>query len=165
MSLLETPKKADDEILHITQALSAKWGLRFPKPGPRSPSTRKTEQPEEKVLSRLQFLYFHDHKTNQAATSYGIDRFEELAPKLLAGWVPKFQADADVLPTRTRSGASKQEAYILKKPTLSDEQASDLMQALLRHLTDVFESIRKGAIFPKDADAPQAGMSRSKHFG
>ncbi|KAL8699502.1 MAG: hypothetical protein Q9224_001379, partial [Gallowayella concinna] len=155
MSLLETPTKADDEILRITRDLSAKWGLRFPEHGPRSPSARRMEQPEEKVLSRLRFLYFHDHRNNQAATNYGIGCFEQMAPRLLAGWIPKSLADPDVLPTRTRSGIVRKEAYISKKPTLSDEQAVDLMQALLRYLIDACESIRKGAIFPKDPDPPQ----------
>ncbi|KAL8817310.1 MAG: hypothetical protein Q9223_003832 [Gallowayella weberi] len=155
MSRLETPTKADNEILRITRDLSAKWGLRFPKFGPRSPSARKTEQPEEKVLLRLQFLYFHDQRNNQAATSYGIGCFEQMAPRLLAGWIPKPSADADVLPSRTRSETARQGAYLSKKPTLSDEQSADLMQTLLGYLIDVCESIRKGAIFPKDPDPPQ----------
>lgn len=152
MSLLNTPTRADDEIRRIQLELSAKWGLRFPQPGLRSPAKRRLDQPEEKALDRLKFLYFHDRRCNQAATGHAINSFEQLAPKLLAGWVYKTQGDPDVLPSRTRSGAGRRDNFIAKKHELNDEQASDLMQALLRSLTDVVENVRKGAIFQVDPE-------------
>ena len=148
MSLLETPSRADDEIRRITLDLSAKWGLVFPQLGPRSPAKTNSERPEEKVLGRLRYLYFHDRRHNQAAMNYAISCFEQLAPKLLAGWIVKTQGDSYILPTRTRSGA--QNSFLSRKPVLNDEQASDLIQALLRYLTEAVESVRKGAIFEVD---------------
>ncbi|KAL8905139.1 MAG: hypothetical protein Q9171_006787 [Xanthocarpia ochracea] len=150
MSLLETPSRADDEIRRITLDLSAKWGLVFPQLGPRSPAKTNSERPEEKVLGRLRYLYFHDRRQNQAATKYAISCFEQLAPKLLAGWIVKTQGDSDVLPTRTRSGAVRQNSFLSRKPGLNDEQASDLMQALLRYLTEVVKSVREGTKFEVD---------------
>lgn len=153
----ETPTKADDPIQHITTDLSAKWGLRFPPQVLQSPAQRDRKRPEEQVLSRLRFLYFHDKKTNQAATTYAINCFERFAPKLLAGWVVKPRADEDVLPTRTRSGSARRHGFLSTKPTLSDEQASDLMRALLRYLVEAIEGIDKGAIFTIEEE-PQEGI-------
>ncbi|KAL8655036.1 MAG: hypothetical protein Q9226_003197 [Calogaya cf. arnoldii] len=155
MSLLNTPTSPDDEIRRIQLDLSAKWGLRFPQPGLRSPAKRRLDQPEEKALERLKYLYFHDLKCNQAARGEAIRRFEELAPKLLTEWLYKPHADPDVLPSRTRSGVGR--SFLAKKGELNDEQASDLMQALLRSLTDVMESVRKGVTFPVDPGL-QKGM-------
>ncbi|KAL8929504.1 MAG: hypothetical protein Q9208_001173 [Pyrenodesmia sp. 3 TL-2023] len=144
----ETPTKKDDPIERITAELSAKWGLRFPPPIFQSPAQRDRRRPEEQALGRLRYLYFHDKKKNQAATRYAIDGFERLAPKLLAGWIAKPWADEDVLPTRTRSGTARHQEFLAKKPTLTDEQASDLMQAFLRQLIEAKEGIDKGAVFP-----------------
>lgn len=144
----ETPTKKDDPIERITAELSAKWGLRFPPPVFQSPAQRDRTRPEEQALGRLRYLYFHDKKHSQAATRYAIDGFERLAPKLLAGWIAKPRADEDVLPTRTRSGTARQQEFLAKKPRLTDEQASDLMQAFLRQLIEAKEGIDKGAIFP-----------------
>ncbi|KAL8950038.1 MAG: hypothetical protein Q9222_003898 [Ikaeria aurantiellina] len=146
----ETPSKADDEIRRITLDLSAKWGLKFPPAALQSPAKRDLERPEEKVLSRLQYLYFYDKRKNQAATKYAINCFEHLAPKLLAGWVGKPYADTDVLPVRTRSEAARRAGYLTRRPTLSDEQTSDLMLALLRYLDEAIEGVRKNAIFSPD---------------
>lgn len=144
---LETPTKANDEIGRITTSLSAQWDLRFPPPVARSPAKIDRDLPEEKVLARLRFLFFHDRKNNQAATKYAVDCFEQFAPKLLAGWITKPWAEEDLLPTRTRSATIRQQGFLSKKPALNDEQASDLMQALLRYLDDTISAIRKGAIF------------------
>ncbi|CAL8583937.1 hypothetical protein XPA_009547 [Xanthoria parietina] len=161
MSSLNTPTRAEDEIRRIQLDLSAKWGLRFPQPGLRSPAKRKLDQPEEKALDRLKFLYFHDLRCNQAAKDYAVREFEEIAPKLLAGWVYKTGGDPDVLPSRTRSGARRQDNFLAMKPELNDEQASDLMQALLRSLTSVVENVRKGAIFEKDPDSQKGKIGVS----
>ena len=147
MSLLSTPTKADNEIWEIQRDLSSKWGLRFPQPGLRSPAKRRRDLPEEKALDRLRYLYFHDLKSNQTAKDHAIFRFEESARNLHAGWVAKPKGDPDVLPTRTRSGARRLEDFLAKQQPLNDEQAADLMQALLRSLTDVMESVKKGAIY------------------
>lgn len=162
MSSLNTPTRAEDEIRRIQLDLSAKWGLRFPQPGLRSPAKRRLDQPEEKALDRLKFLYFHDLRCNQAAKDHAIDEFEKIAPKLHAGWVYKAEGDPDVLPSRTRSGARRQDNFLAKKLELNDEQASDLMQALLRSLTSVVEMVRKGARFEKDLDI-QKGNGVSYH--
>ncbi|KAL8840797.1 MAG: hypothetical protein Q9176_003644 [Flavoplaca citrina] len=147
MSLLNTPTKADNEIWEIQRDLSSKWGLRFPQPGLRSPAKRRRDLPEEKALDRLRYLYFHDLKSNQTAKDHAIYRFEETARNLHAGWVAKPKGDPDVLPTRTRSGARRPDDFLAKQQPLNDEQASDLMQALLRSLTDMMESVKKGAIY------------------
>lgn len=149
----ETPIRADDEIRRITLDLSARWGLRFPPQVRQSPATKDRDLPEEQVLSRLRWLFFHDTRKNQAATNYAVDCFERLAPKLLAGWVSKPLAEEDALPTRTRSGTARNSKFLCKKPTLSEEQVSDLMQALLRYLNGVIEDIRKGAIFPASGES------------
>ncbi|KAL8858536.1 MAG: hypothetical protein Q9178_004830 [Gyalolechia marmorata] len=161
MNLWETPSRADDEIRRITLDLSAKWGLVFPQLGPRSPAKTNFERPEEKVLGRLQYLYFYDQKHNKAATSYAISCFEDLAPKLLAGWIVKTQGDSDVLPTRTRSGAARQNSFLSRKPVLNDEQASDLMQALLRYLTEAMESVMKGVSFEVDHEVLKGKLDAS----
>lgn len=144
----ETPVKKDDPIERITAELAAKWGLRFPLPVFQSPAQRDRKRPEEQALSRLRYLYFYDKKHKQAATRYAIDGFERLAPKLLAGWIAKPWADEDVLPTRTRSGTARHQDFLARKPTLTDEQASDLMQAFLRQLIEAKDGIDKGARFP-----------------
>ncbi|KAL8670790.1 MAG: hypothetical protein Q9168_004688 [Polycauliona sp. 1 TL-2023] len=141
MSLLNTPTKADDEIGRIQLDLSAKWGLKFPEPGFRSPAKRKFDQPEEKALERLKYLYFHDRKSNQTATGHAISSFEQTARKLLAGWVKKPQGETDVLPSRTRSGA--RDDFLARSHVFNDDESSHLMQALLQSLTDVVESVRK----------------------
>ncbi|KAL9037231.1 MAG: hypothetical protein Q9180_003838 [Flavoplaca navasiana] len=147
MSLLNTPTKADNEIREIQRDLSSKWGLRFPQPGLRSPAKKRHDQPEEKALDRLRYLYFHDFKSDQTAKDHAIFRFEETARNLHAGWVVKPKGDSDVLPTRTRSGAGRRDDFLYKQQHLNDEQASDMMQALLRSLTDVMEDVKEGAIY------------------
>ena len=152
---LVTPTKADDEIGRITTDLSAKWGLQFPPPILRSPAKIDRERLDEKALSRLRYVFFYDWKNNRAATKYAIESFEQFAPKLLAGWIPKPRADDDVLPTRTRSATSRQQTFLSKRPTLNDEQASDLMLAFLRFLDETIEAIRKGAVFAVDTQTPR----------
>ncbi|KAL8909002.1 MAG: hypothetical protein Q9207_000453 [Kuettlingeria erythrocarpa] len=152
----ETPVKKDDPIARITAELSAKWGLRFPLPVFQSPAQRDRKRPEEEALSRLRHLYFYDKKHKQAATIYAIDGFERLAPKLLAGWIAKPWADEDVLPTRTRSGTARHQDFLSRKPTLTDEQASDLMQAFLRQLVEAKDGIDKGAKFPINEEPREA---------
>ncbi|KAL8961899.1 MAG: hypothetical protein Q9193_001615 [Seirophora villosa] len=137
----ETPTKGDDGIQPILADLSAKWDLRFPPQVPQSPAKRDQGRPEEQVLSRLRWLFFHDRKNKQAATAHAIKCFEDFAPKLLAGWVAKPQADIDVLPTRTRSSTKRHNDFLFRRPTLSEDQASDLMQALLRYLKETIKGI------------------------
>ncbi|KAL8832807.1 MAG: hypothetical protein Q9170_004729, partial [Blastenia crenularia] len=149
----ETPTRTDDGIYRITLGLSSKWDLRFPQQVFRSPATKNLDRPEEQVLSRLRWLFFHDIKKNQAATTYAIKCFERLAPKLLAGWIPKPLAEEDVLPTRTRSATARHQDFLSKQPKLNDEQASDLMKALLRYLNEAIEDVKKGAIFAIDEDS------------
>ncbi|KAL8711460.1 MAG: hypothetical protein Q9220_004118 [cf. Caloplaca sp. 1 TL-2023] len=165
MNAPETPSKADDEIRRITLDLSAKWGLKFPLAALQSPAKRDQGRPEEKVLSRLQFLYFYDKNHNQAATKYAIDCFERLAPKLLAGWIGKPDADEDVLPIRTRSEAARRQIFLTRTPVLSEEQASDLMLALLRYMDEAIEGTRKNAIFsPYETSGRDSyGAGRANH--
>ncbi|KAI4170010.1 MAG: hypothetical protein LQ343_005259 [Gyalolechia ehrenbergii] len=160
----ETPTRPDDGIQRITLDLSAKWGLRFPQQVLQSPAKRDRDRPDEQVLSRLRWLYFHDLKSNQAATQYAIKCFERLAPKLLAGWVAKPLAEQDVLPTRTRSATARHQEFLFQKPTLSDGQASDLMQALLRYLDEAIEGIKKGAVFAIDQESQGDGGDISDRF-
>ncbi|KAL8935625.1 MAG: hypothetical protein Q9216_005331, partial [Gyalolechia sp. 2 TL-2023] len=143
----ETPTRPNDGIQRITLDLSAKWGLRFPQQVLQSPAKRDRDRPDEQVLSRLRWLYYHDLRNNQAATHYAIKCFEQLAPKLLAGWVAKPLADQDVLPTRTRSATARHQEFLFQKPTPSDSQASDLMRALIRYLDEAIEGTKKGAMF------------------
>lgn len=149
----ETPTRPDDGIQSITLDLSAKWGLQFPQQVRQSPAKRDRARPEEQVLSRLQWLYYHDFKKNQAATQYAIKSFERLAPKLLAGWVPKPLAEQDIIPTRTRSATARHQNFLFQKPPLSESQASNLMQALLRYLDEAIQGIKKGAIFAIGEDS------------
>lgn len=151
----QTPTRPDDGIQRITLDLSAKWGLRFPQQVDQSPAKRDRNRPEEQVLSRLRWLYFHDLRNNQAATQYAIKSFERLAPKLLAGWVPKPLAEQDVLPTRTRSATARHQNFLFQRPPLSESQASDLMQALLRYLDEAIEGIKKGAIFAIEEESQE----------
>ncbi|KAL8781213.1 MAG: hypothetical protein Q9213_006106 [Squamulea squamosa] len=157
MSLSATPTGADDEIRRITLDLSAKWSLRFPQPGLRSPAKRNNENPEEQVLSRLRYLYFR----NRNALNQAIDCFERIAPELLAGWIVKNHAEPDVLPSRTRSGAARQDNYLFKRPALNDKQASDLMQALLRYLIEAVENVRKDPIVQVDQGWQQGNADAS----
>ncbi|KAL9602543.1 MAG: hypothetical protein Q9179_002494 [Wetmoreana sp. 5 TL-2023] len=145
-----TPRKADEEIRHIITDLSAQWGLRFPPPGPKSPAKRNFDQPEEKALDRIRYLFFYDKKNDRAATRHAINCFAQLAPNLLAGWISKPLADEDVLPSRTHSATNRKTTFLSKTFALSDEQACDLMQALLRYLDETIEAVRKGAIFAVD---------------
>lgn len=158
---LATPTKADDEIGRITTDLSAKWGLRFPPSVPRSPAKIDRERPEEKALSRLRFVFYHDRKTKQAATKYAIGCFEKFAPKLLAGWVPKPWAEEDVLPTRTRSATVRQQTFLSKRPMPNDEQALDLMQAFVRCLDETIQGLKKGAVFAIE-EGVQGGIKRPR---
>lgn len=154
----ETPTKGDDGIQPILADLSAKWDLRFPPQVPQSPAKRDQGRPEEQVLSRLRWLFFHDRKNKQAATAFAIKCFEDFAPKLLAGWVAKPQADIDVLPTRTRSSTARHNEFLFRRPTLSEEHASDLMQALLRSLKETIKGIEKGTVYAIEEET-QKGTS------
>ncbi|KAL8737270.1 MAG: hypothetical protein Q9181_001856, partial [Wetmoreana brouardii] len=155
-----TPRKADEEIRRIITDLSAQWGLRFPPPGPQSPAKRDLNRPEEKALDRIRYLFFYDKKNDRAATKNAINCFEQLAPKLLAGWISKPSADEDVLPSRTRSATNRRATFLSRTFQLSDEQACDLMQALLRYLDETIEAVRKGAVFAVDdvSRQDQAGL-------
>lgn len=142
----ETPTKGDDGIQRILADLTAKWGLRFPPQVLQSPAKRDPDRPEEQVLSRIRYLFYHDKNNKQAATADAIKGFEDFAAELLTGWVAKPQADRDLLPTRTRTGTACHHEFLFKKPSLSEEHASDLMQTLLRYLDEAAEGIRKGPI-------------------
>ncbi|KAL8973519.1 MAG: hypothetical protein Q9197_002229 [Variospora fuerteventurae] len=142
----ETPTKGDDGIQRILADLTAKWDLRFPPQVLQSPAKRNRDRPEEQVLSRIRYLFYHDKNHKQAATADAIKGFEDFAAELLTGWVAKPQADRDVLPTRTRTGTACHHEFLFKKPSLSEEHASDLMQTLLRYLDEAAEGIRKGPI-------------------
>ncbi|KAL9027391.1 MAG: hypothetical protein Q9196_004077 [Gyalolechia fulgens] len=160
----ETPTRPDDGIQRITLDLSAKWGLRFPPQVRQSPAKRDRDRPDEQALSRLRWLYFHDLRNNQAATQYAIQCFERFAPKLLAGWVAKPRAEQDVLPTRTRSATARHQDFLFQKPTPSDSQLSDLMQALLRYLDEAIDGIKKGAVFATNEESQGDGGEISDRF-
>ncbi|KAL9598675.1 MAG: hypothetical protein Q9219_004344 [cf. Caloplaca sp. 3 TL-2023] len=160
----ETPSRADDGIQRITLDLSAKWGLRFPQHVLQSPAKRRQDLPEEQVLSRLRWLFFYDIRNKQAATPYAIKCFERLAPKLQAGWVAKPLGDIDVLPTRTRSATARHNDFLSKKPTPTDEQAADLMKALLRYLHETIEDVKKGAIFAIDEETQKGHGATEARF-
>ncbi|KAL9609212.1 MAG: hypothetical protein Q9167_006010, partial [Letrouitia subvulpina] len=146
MSTPGTPTKADNAIRVITDTITAKWGLQFPPiDTPRSPLQKDRGRPEEKVLSLLQYLYFHDKKNADGATDWAISNFEQYALQAHSQWVTKPNADVDVLPRRAlRSESASYRNSLPKKVPLSSEMMDDLMQCLLRFLDEAFIGARRG---------------------
>ncbi|KAL9034753.1 MAG: hypothetical protein Q9214_006900, partial [Letrouitia sp. 1 TL-2023] len=146
MSTPGTPTKTDYAIRDITNSITVKWGLQFPPIDiPRSPLEKDRGRPEEKVLSRLQYLYFHDKKNANGAIDWAIGNFEQYALQAHSQWVTKPNADIDVLPRRgLRSESTLYRNSLSKKAPVSAEMMDDLMQGLLHFLDKAVEGANKG---------------------
>lgn len=158
----KTPTKQDDELTLITNALSAKWNLKFPLRGPLwSPSRIKhPESSGEQVLSRLRFLSFK----NKEALQYALTHFEGQAGETRSGvcsqWIHKPQAEMDVIPSRSRPSNPVDQNSFLKRIEIDEATASKLMETLLQNLDRVAACVKQKTDFRCLADI----SSRSLHL-
>lgn len=142
-----TPIRNDDALTSITDALSAKWNLRFPLRGPLwSPSQVKSPYSSgEQVLSRLRFLSFK----NKDALQYALIYFEGQAGETRSGiqWVHKPQAEMDVIPRRSSPPNPLDNNTFLKRVEIDEATASKLMENLLQILDRVTACVRQNKDF------------------
>lgn len=151
----KTPIKKDDELTSITNALAAKWNLRFPHRGPLwSPSQIKCPNSSgEQVLSRLRFLLFQ----NKEALQYALIHFEGQASETRPGihcsqWIHKPQAEMDVIPRRSPPSNPLDHNSFLKRVEIEEATASKLMENLLQILDRVTACVRQKTDFRCLAD-------------
>lgn len=151
----KTPTKKNDDLTLITNALSAKWNLRFPPRGPLwSPSKIKNPNSSgEQVLSRLNFLSFKD----KDALQYALLHFEAHANETRSGnhcsqWVYKPQAELDVIPRRFPPSNPVDRNSFLKHIDIDEAAASKLMDNLLQILDRVTACVRQKTDFGCLAD-------------
>ena len=151
----KTPNKNDDELTLILNALSAKWNLRFPPRGLHwSPSRiNDPNSSGEKVLSRLNFLFFK----NKEALQYALLHFEGHASETRSGihssqWIHKPQAEMDVIPCRAPPSNSLDHNSFLKRIEIDEATASKLMGILLQILDRVTACVRQNVDFKFLAD-------------
>lgn len=152
-----TPSKADDKIEEIKLSLAQKWGINLP---PRdinwSPSRRDPNRLEDKILSRIQYLYFKG-----GALAIAVDEFENRAKAIYSEWRYKPRADSSVLPTCPGG-----DSY-LRRRDLPDEGAVQLLtETLLLCLDQVSDRVRSGERFPdherKKGQHPEVPVGKSK---
>lgn len=138
----ETPTKADDGIEKLKQSLSAKWGIQFPaRDSTWSPSRSNLSLVEEKILTRIQFLYFRD-----GALRHAIEQFEKHASTLCSQWQFKPRAEVDVLPLREYSTLKKD--FLQKRDQLDRGTIKELTEVLWHQLNQVADRVKKGEKFP-----------------
>jgi len=129
-----TPTKSHDHLNSIVRSLSAKWSLPLPiRETPWSPSRIvNPDNSEEKVLTRLRFLYFK----NPEALNGVIAGFEEWAQPAISEWKWKPQQDRGTIPTSAVGANVLPRNSFLKTVDIPQSVIHDLLTYLLRLLDD-----------------------------
>ncbi len=136
----ETPTKVDEGFVAIARLLSAKWGLDIPLlVKEHTPSRRSRPGPVgDQVYDRIRFLFYR----NKDGLQHAIDQFEKHAVVAFSQWKFKPHADLDVLPNRSTPDSALRSDSFLKRTTITEEAAAELLKSLLRFLTDVTDGGR-----------------------
>ena len=155
MSLPSTPTKgsnSDDAINTLIQTVSATWNLQLPLRDASWSPSKKLGYPAENdiIYKRVKFLYWQ----NKPALNCAMAEFERRAT---SNWVPKPQADPDVLPSRSIRANTRQDTF-LKKRSISDKEAAELRNVLSDVLKTVTERIKNGLPYTFE-NAQQKGYS------
>jgi len=129
-----TPTKSHDSTVNsLIRNLSIKWSLGLPIRGASwSPSEiRNPDSPQEKVLTRIRFLYFKD----PAALHGVVANFEEWARPSITNWKWKPQQERGTIPT-SASGANvfKRDSFLK-----TNEVPESAVASLLTHLSKLLE--------------------------
>ena len=140
-----TPVKTVDPVKAIAKSLTDKYGLIFPiKEEYRSPSAINWNQPEERVLPLIKYLYYHDRRLSRGALTWALQRFDERFFKFKSEWVNKPKAEQDVIPKRELRSYSANQS----KTALSNNQGTgSLMLELETVLKDVADNVKNGRIY------------------
>ncbi|KAG8529683.1 uncharacterized protein KY384_005164 [Bacidia gigantensis] len=147
MQQIKTPLKEDDGITRLKQSLSARWGMRFAaRDNSWSPSKRDPTSLDDKIHGCIQYLFWR--KGNEAAAlDYALAQFERHAPAIVADWVFKPRAEADVIPTRSSKDSSVNREFLKRRNELTDDNNQTLKQCLLQKLNEVADKLKRGASY------------------
>lgn len=154
-----TPSKADDGIEKIKRSLSQDWGLNLP---PRdaswSPSRRDPNRLEDRILARIQFLYFKG-----GALALAIGDFEKRAITLYSEWRYKPRGESSVLPSREPGDSALRRDFLHRRDPPEEAGIKMLTETLLLCLDQMSERVRSGEKFPSIES--KKGQSPKFHRG
>lgn len=139
-----TPSKADDGIEQIKRSLAQRWAIDLP---PRdtnwSPSRRDPNRLEDKILARVQYLYFKG-----GALPLAINDFEQRAISIYSEWRYKPRAESTVLPSREPGDSALRRDYLRRREVPDESGVKMLTETLLLCLDQISERVRSGERFP-----------------
>lgn len=130
-----TPSKSHDSTVNsLIRNLSIKWSLGLPiRDASWSPSgIRNPDSPQEKILTRIRFLYFKD----PAALHGVVANFEEWARPVITDWKWKPQQEHGTIPTSASRANVFTRGSFLKTNEIPESAVASLLAQLSKLLED-----------------------------